>query len=92
MDPAGIRQRFVLMPVLRQNIAVLVAGLVTLAVPAISAQASPANHSIVVRAGKLFEPASGQLTDRPVIVITGNRIESVGSGSTTIPRGARVMI
>ena len=91
MDPAGIRQRFVLMPVLRQNIAVLVAGLVTLAVPAISAQASPANHSIVVRAGKLFEPASGQLTDRPVIVITGNRIESVGSGSTTIPRGARVI-
>ncbi len=92
MDPGGIRHRFVLMPVLRKNIAVLVAGLLTLAVPAISAQASPATHNIVLRAGKLFEPESGQLTDRPVIVITGNRIESVRSGSsTTIPAGARVI-
>jgi len=86
MDGYGIRQRFVRMHGLRQNTAMLlVAGLLTLAVPALSAQ------STVLRATKLFDPESGQLTDRPVIVITGNRIESVGSDSITIPPGAHVI-
>jgi len=69
----------------------LVAGLLTLAVSTLCAQAPPANQSIVVRAGKLFDSESGQLTERPVIIITGNRIESVGSGTATIPPGARVI-
>ena len=91
MDPGGIR-RFVRMHGPRQNTALLlVAALLTLAVPALCAQATPATQSIVIRAGKLFEPESGQLTDRPVIVITGNRIESVATVSTTIPPGARVI-
>jgi len=86
MDGYGIRQRFVRIHGLRQNTAMLlVAGLLTLAVPALSAQ------STVLRATKLFDPESGQLTDRPVIVITGNRIESVGSDSITIPPGAHVI-
>jgi imidazolonepropionase-like amidohydrolase len=69
----------------------LVAGLLTLAASTLCAQAPPANQSIVVRAGKLFDSESGQLTERPVIIITGNRIESVGSGTATIPPGARVI-
>src|SRR5712691_5080918 len=34
----------------------------------------------VIRAGKLYDPIAGRMLDRPVIVITGNKIESVSSG------------
>lgn len=55
----------------------------------VQSQTSPAEPTIVIRAGKLFDPESGQFRDHPVIVVTGNRIESVGSGE--VPRGAKVI-
>ncbi|HMH07588.1 MAG TPA: amidohydrolase family protein, partial [Terriglobales bacterium] len=51
----------------------------------------PVVDSVVIRAGKLFDAESGQLTDRPVIVITGNRIASVGNGNVPVPPNARVI-
>ena len=71
---------------------VLVAiGLLILWSSGLSAQASPAAGSVVIRAGKLFDAESGQLTDHPVIIITGNRIASVGSGNVAVPPNARVI-
>src|SRR2546427_3146399 len=63
--------------------------LLSVARPFLHAQATP--QTTVIRAGKLFDPQSGQLQDRPVIVISGNRIESVRSGNTPVPAGARVI-
>src|SRR5439155_12849661 len=57
--------------------------------PFLHAQAAP--QTTVSREGKLFDPESGQLQHRPVIVISGNRIESVRSGNTPVPAGARVI-
>jgi imidazolonepropionase-like amidohydrolase len=45
----------------------------------------------IIRAGKLFQPESGQLMDRPVIVVSGDRIVSVESGGGKIPPGAEVI-
>jgi imidazolonepropionase-like amidohydrolase len=70
--------------------AVLMIGLLMWA-PGLSAQSSPVVESVVIRAGKLFDAESGQLTDHPVIVITGNRIASVGSGNVPVPLNARVI-
>jgi len=44
----------------------------------------------VIRAARLFVPETGRMLDHPVIVIRGNKIESVGSGAPT-PAGARVL-
>src|SRR5436309_7492994 len=63
--------------------------LLSVARPLLHAQATP--QTTVIRAGKLFDPQSGQLQDRPVIVISGDRIESVGSGNTAVPAGARII-
>jgi imidazolonepropionase-like amidohydrolase len=49
-----------------------------------------ASAVIVIRAGRLFVPETGRMLDRPVIVVRGNRIESVGSGAPT-PAGARLL-
>ena len=59
--------------------------------PGLFAQTPAVAESIVIRAGKLFDAESGQFTDRPVIVITGNRIASVGSGNVPVPPHARVI-
>jgi imidazolonepropionase-like amidohydrolase len=55
------------------------------------AQTQPSRSAIVVHAGKLFDPTSGRLLDRPIVVIRGNRIESVSTQSITPPAGARVI-
>ena len=59
--------------------------------PPIPAQTQPANSVTVIRAGKLFDSESGRLLDHPVVVVKGNRVESVGSGNITAPAGARVI-
>ena len=64
---------------------------VMLCVPSLWGQATPAAESVVIRAGKLFDAESGRLTDHPVIVVTGNRIASVGSGNVPVPPHARVI-
>jgi imidazolonepropionase-like amidohydrolase len=47
--------------------------------------------SIVIRAGKLFDSASGRLIDSPVVIVSGNQIEAVGGRELTIPANARVI-
>lgn len=64
---------------------VLIAG-----VPVAPAQVQPAGVT-VIHAGKLFDSETGRLLDHPVVVVAGNRIESVGAGNLTLPSGARVI-
>ncbi len=58
--------------------------------PLLPAQVVPATVT-VLHAGKLFDPESGRLLDHPVVVITGNRIDSVATGNITPPAGAHVI-
>src|SRR6266481_4283126 len=89
--PSEIRtgRRFTHLTERRMGWALLMIGLMW--APGLSAQSSPVVESVVIRAGKLFDAESGQFTDRPVIVITGNRIASVGSGNVPVPPHARVI-
>src|SRR5499427_5630860 len=56
----------------------------------VPAQESKSAPTIVVRAGKLFDPAAGRMVDRPVVVIVGNKVQSVGSEGSA-PAGATVI-
>ena len=56
-----------------------------------AAQTTPAAEIIVIRAAKLFDAESGRLIERPVVVVKGDRIESVESGTTNTPANARVI-
>src|SRR5262252_4831549 len=56
----------------------------------VPAQESKSAPTIVVRAGKLFDPAAGRMVDRPVVVIVGNKVQSVGSAGSA-PAGATVI-
>jgi imidazolonepropionase-like amidohydrolase len=48
--------------------------------------------TIYVRAGRLFDSTSDQVRENMVIVITGERIQSIGgAGSVSIPAGATVI-
>ena len=57
------------------------------ALPLAGQSASP----IVIRAGKLFDSASGRLIDSPVVIVSGNHIEAVGGREISIPANARVI-
>jgi len=53
---------------------------------------SQAPQTIAVRAGRLFDPKSGQLLTNQVVLIQGERIAQVGAaGAVTIPSGVRVI-
>ena len=56
----------------------------------------PAKPPIVVRAARLLDVRSGRYVDRPVVVIVGDRIDSVGTaapaGATVIDLGDRVLL
>jgi imidazolonepropionase-like amidohydrolase len=56
---------------------------------ALGADPAPAQAVTVIRAGTLIDGVSGSAKTNQVIVIRGNRIESVGSGAA--PAGARVI-
>jgi imidazolonepropionase-like amidohydrolase len=45
-------------------------------------------QTVVVRAGRLFDPVTGRMLERPVVVIGGNKITSVASGSPPSISGA----
>jgi imidazolonepropionase-like amidohydrolase len=45
----------------------------------------------VIRAGKLFDSAAGRMIDHPVIVINGNKIQSVSQDNSAVTVGARVV-
>lgn len=56
----------------------------------IAQQTQPA-QTIVLRAGKLFDPAAGRMIDHPVVVISGNKISSVSYGTTIPVSGAKLI-
>src|SRR5262252_732489 len=47
--------------------------------------------TIVLRASKLFDPQAGRLLDHPVIVVSGDKIQSVTSGDVPVQTGATVI-
>ena len=47
---------------------------------AFAQEAKPA-QTVVVRAGRMFDPVTGHMLERPVVVIVGNKIASVASGN-----------
>ena len=54
--------------------------------------ATPAPKPIYIRAGHLFDSTSDKVKDNMVIVVVGERIQSVGpAGSVTIPAGSTVI-
>ncbi|MBZ5664133.1 MAG: amidohydrolase family protein [Acidobacteriia bacterium] len=55
------------------------------------AQETKPVHTVVVRAGRLFDPVAGRMLDRPVIVIVGSKIDSVSNGSTPSISGATLI-
>lgn len=57
----------------------------------LSAQEPKPAPAIVVRAGKLFDAAGARMLDRPVVVIRGNKIESVSFGDAAPVSGATVI-
>lgn len=66
-----------------KNFSRLAAGL-ALAALAGAAQA----ETVVVRAARLLDPATGQMTADPVVVITDGKVTRVGSGAAAAPEGA----
>src|SRR5581483_7259015 len=64
---------------------------ICLTVAVLLAQGTKPSQTVVIRAGKLFDPVSGRMLDRPIIVITGNKIQSVSSGNAAPVSGATVV-
>src|SRR5260370_5563435 len=48
-------------------------------------------QTVVVRAGRLFDPLTGRMLDRPVIVIVGNKINSVSNRNQSSIAGATLI-
>ena len=65
------------------------------ALPILAAE-PPAKPTVAVRAARLLDVRSGRYLDRPVVVVVGDRIESVGTeapaGATVIDLGDRVLL
>jgi imidazolonepropionase-like amidohydrolase len=75
-------------PVAR-NFCALALGLLT--VPsAWSAEPAAAGPPVVLRAAHLFDSVSGKLVDHGVVVVSGTRIQAVGSDAK-IPEGAKII-
>ncbi|HKS73972.1 MAG TPA: amidohydrolase family protein [Terriglobales bacterium] len=69
----------------------LLLGLVWFGATGARAQTKPAPHTVVIRADRLFDPGSGRMLDRPVVVVQDNKIQSVSSGSPPSIPGATVI-
>jgi imidazolonepropionase-like amidohydrolase len=66
--------------------------LMTIVPAAAQQEAKPAPKTVYIRAGRLFDAASDSVRENQVIVILGDRIQSVGPASAiTIPLGASVI-
>jgi imidazolonepropionase-like amidohydrolase len=75
----------------RSRRAILLASIVCLgAVLLLAEEPQPANM-IVLRAGKLFDPASARMLDHPVVVIRGDKIQSVAYGAVPSVPGATLI-
>src|SRR5262252_2769061 len=68
----------------------LLLAVLSLSAGVLPAQESKSPSTIVVRAGKLFDPATGRMVDHPMVVVVGDKIYSVGSGESA-PPGATVI-
>ena len=67
-------------------------SLLLLVIPCAAAQTNATRATVVIRAGELFDPESGHLIEKPTVIIRGDHIDSVTSGSPgTAPVGARVI-
>ena len=62
-----------------------------LSAAALHAQSQPRPATVVIRAGKLFDPVAGKVLDRPVVTISGDKIHSVESGQAAAVPGATVI-
>jgi imidazolonepropionase-like amidohydrolase len=56
--------------------------------PAIAQTAAPV---VAIRAGRLFDPTSGHMMDHPVVVVSGDKIQSVSEGSGAVDPRAKVI-
>jgi len=66
-------------------------GFVGLLASAYGADAPPATApAIVLKAARLFDSVSGELTERGVVIVVGDKIQAVGS-DLSVPIGARVI-
>jgi len=75
---------------------ILTAFLSLAAANACAADAAPATphsaHTVILRAARMFDGASGKLVDRPQLTIVGNKIVRIAQGDKTeVPAGAEVI-
>lgn len=56
-----------------------------------SAIAQTAAPVVVIRAGRLFDPISGHMMDHPVVVVSGDKIQSVSEGNGSVDPRAKVI-
>jgi len=72
---------------------ILTASLTLLAANAWAADAAPAApHTVVLRAARMFDGASGKLVEHPQLTIVGNKIVRVAqSDKADVPAGADVI-
>jgi imidazolonepropionase-like amidohydrolase len=56
-----------------------------------SAIAQTAAPVVVIRAGRLFDPISGHMMDHPVVVISGDKIQSVSEGNESAGPSERLI-
>ncbi|MBV8050044.1 MAG: amidohydrolase family protein [Acidobacteriaceae bacterium] len=68
----------------------LIVGLLSCAV-ILAAQTPTQTPTIVLRAGKLFDSAAGRMIDHPLIVISGDKIQSVSQGNSSAASGVKVV-
>jgi imidazolonepropionase-like amidohydrolase len=69
----------------------LLLGIANSFAPNTLAQDTKPAQTVVVRAGRLFDPTTGRMLDRPVIVIVGNKINSVLNGNPPSIAGATLI-
>jgi len=56
-----------------------------------SATAQTAAQVVIIRAARLFDPTSGRMIDHPVVVISGDKIQSVSEGNAAVnPTGKTI--
>jgi imidazolonepropionase-like amidohydrolase len=75
---------------LRLAVKLTSAACLIFAIPS-TAQQKPANPTVAIRAGKLFDPGSGRMLQSAVVVVSGSHIEAVGGHHLAIPSDTRLI-
>src|SRR5690348_3988857 len=75
---------------------ILAASLTLLAANAWAADAAPAApHTVVLRAARMFDGASGKVVEHPQLTIVGNKIVRIAQGDKSdkadVPAGAEII-